>query len=126
MRTMSQEDLFILRYLNAKAQVAMQQNQTVMTNFRHFSLHQSPNNGGKKETQKTDYETGFEEMLKQGSVSEQQQKEFERRREEKAEEVRKAQEKLEQQREKSNQAKEQAFEDMLAGKKTQITDDMNL
>lgn len=33
---------------------------------------------------------------------------------------------MEEQREKSNQAKEQAFEDMLAGKQTQITDDMNL
>lgn len=104
----------------------MQQNAQQMINIRQFSLNQAPKDDGKKTSSKLDYESGFDDMLKQGAVSENQQKDFEKRREEKAESVKQSQDDLESKRMKSNQAKEQAFEDMLEGKTTNITEDMNL
>lgn len=89
-----------------------------MINFREFSLHQAPKDDKKKGSSRNDYESGFEDMLKEGNVSEEQQKDFDKRRLEKAESVRKAQEDLEQQRSKNYQAKEQAFDDLLEGKTT--------
>jgi hypothetical protein len=94
------------------------------TSNRFFSLSNKPNQNLEKETNK-DYESSFDDLLSQGKVSEEQKREFQKRREEKAQAVKEAQEKLEADREKSNRAKEQAFDDMLSGK-PQITEDMNL
>lgn len=99
-----------------KARFEMHQNTQAIVQTNKRYLHTSPKDDNRKEKSKLEYESSFEDMLKQGEVSEQQQKEFERRREEKAESVRKAQEDLEQQRLKSQQAKEQAFDDLLSGK----------
>lgn len=49
-----------------------------------------------------DYESSFDDLLNDGKVTEDQQKGFEKRREEKAEAVKADQEKLEQDRERSD------------------------
>jgi len=61
---------------------------------RSFSLFQQPQKNDPKKGGEG-YESSFDDLLKGGSVSEQQQKEFEERRHEKAESVKEAQAKVE-------------------------------
>ena len=90
---------------------------------RFFSLSSDKHKTNKNAN---NYESSFEDLLKEGSVSNDQQKEFEKRRQQKVEEVKKQQEDIEQRRQQDANNKEKAFEDLMSGKSTQITDDMNL
>ena len=102
----------------------MQQNfmasNAMLHNMRHFSSQQP---------KKDDYESGFEDLLNKGKVSESEKQEMKEKLKAKEDASKQKAEDLEKAREKDYQQKEQAFEDFLDGKtpkKQGITDDMTL
>ena len=88
-----------------------------MNNMRHFSKQN-----------KEDYESGFEDLLKKGKVTESEKQEMKENIQAKEDASRKQAEDIEKARAKDHEQKEQAFDDFLDGKTPQkgITDDMTL
>ena len=115
----------LLKYQMQMDKTLMQTNTEMLkTCQRRFSLFTQPNNKepGKG---KNDYEDSFEDLLREGTVSKEQQEEFERRRSEKAESVKLEQERQEKARQESHAKKEKDFDAFVSGK-SEITDDMTL
>ena len=100
----------------------MQQNfmasNMMIHNMRHFSKQN-----------KNDYESGFEDLLNKGKVTESEKEAMKENIKAKEDASRQQAEDLEKARAKDQQQKEQAFDDFLEGKTPQkqgITDDMTL
>jgi hypothetical protein len=86
-------------------------------------------NFSSKQPKRDDYESGFDDLLKQGNVSESQKKAAEDAVKAKQAESEKMSQEQQKMREKDFAQKEQAFDDFLEGKQPQskgITDDMSL
>jgi len=69
-----------------KYQNALNRNtqEMVVMQKRYFGLNQSPNENDTNKKGGMEYESSFDDLLKEGAVSEEQRKNFEKRREEKA------------------------------------------
>ena len=101
----------LTRFAHAQPQYRMQQNylasNLMQSKMRHFSS---------KQPKKDDYESGFEDLLNKGKVSEKEKQEMKEKLKAKEDASKQKAEDIEKAREKDYQQKEQAFEDFLDGK----------
>ena len=65
-----------------------------------------------------EYEAGFDDLQREAKVSEDQQKDFEKRRDEKAEKIKMDQEQIDRDKKEFEGKSEQQFQDFMDGKKT--------